>query len=65
MNGIEFIQTYKSSINSSTPCFLLSGCYETHEMKQAIKENLIVKYFPKPMVKNDILESLEEYLVTV
>ena len=59
MNGIEFITKAKEAF-PDTAFFILTGFDCTPEISDALKNNLISKYFSKPLNTRDILESLKK-----
>ncbi|NOQ26159.1 MAG: response regulator [Bacteroidales bacterium] len=61
MNGIEFIKIAKSNF-PNLYYFILTGFEVTDEIKTAIEENLIVKYFRKPFNINDIKNTINKSL---
>jgi response regulator RpfG family c-di-GMP phosphodiesterase len=63
MNGIEFIKIAKSNFPNLF-YFILTGFEITDEIKTAIEENLIIKYFRKPFNINDIKSTINKSLET-
>lgn len=61
MNGIEFIKIAKSNF-PNLYYFILTGFEITEEIKAAIEENLIIKYFRKPFNINDIKSTINKSL---
>lgn len=61
MNGIEFIKIAKSNF-PSLYYFILTGFDITDEIKTAIEDKLIVKYFKKPFNINDIKNTINKSL---
>ncbi|MFC2151618.1 response regulator [Bacteroidota bacterium] len=61
MNGIEFIKLAKKDYPNV--CFYILTAFEiTEEIKNALKEGLINKYFRKPFNMKDIETSVKEIL---
>lgn len=61
MNGIEFIKIAKSNF-PNLYYFILTGFDITDEIKAAIEEKLIIKYFRKPFNINDIKNTINKSL---
>lgn len=59
MNGLEFIKTAKNKYPAIS-YFILTGFDITDAIAEAIKENLIIKYFNKPFNISDIKMSINE-----
>jgi two-component system, response regulator, stage 0 sporulation protein F len=55
MNGLQFIQEAYKKYNKIS-YFILSGYEQSEEIREAISNNLIKKYFMKPFIKN-VIES--------
>lgn len=53
MNGLEFISVAKKEY-PDIPCFMLSGYNITPEIKEALNQELILKYFTKPLKNLEI-----------
>jgi two-component system response regulator (stage 0 sporulation protein F) len=61
MNGLEFIRKAKEEYPDIT-FFILTGYDITDEIKRALDENLIRKYFRKPLNAGEITLSIEEVI---
>jgi response regulator RpfG family c-di-GMP phosphodiesterase len=61
MNGLEFIEEAKG-LMPSVICCILTGYDITPEIKKALQEGLIVKYFQKPFNMKEIDSSIYELL---
>ncbi|MEZ5071677.1 MAG: response regulator [Bacteroidales bacterium] len=61
MHGVEFIREVKSRL-PQVPCFILTGYDITPEISDALLNDLIVKYFQKPMDVPLVLESIIQVL---
>lgn len=59
MNGLEFIKMAKAEFPHLT-YYILTGYDITPEMQEALKSNLIRKYFSKPINFKEIQNSLQE-----
>ena len=59
MNGVQFIQKAKESVND-IPYFILSGYAYNDEIDQALKDNTIQKFFTKPFNRAEIESHLKE-----
>ena len=59
MNGLEFIRIAKSEFPHLT-YYILTGYDITDEMQNALKNNLIRKYFSKPINFKEIENSIRE-----
>jgi len=57
MNGVEFIKNAKPKYQNIA-CFILTGYDITNEIKTAIDDNLITKYFRKPFDYKEIEKSI-------
>ena len=57
MNGLEFISQAKSKY-PDIPCFILSGYNMTAEIQEALKKELILKYFTKPLQNHEIEDAV-------
>lgn len=57
MNGLEFIQKSKDK-HANKKYFILTGFDITKDIKSALDDNLISKYFRKPFILDEIEASL-------
>ncbi|WP_425389642.1 response regulator [Ekhidna sp.] len=53
MNGVQFIEKAKETVND-IPYFILSGYAFNDEIDDALKRNMIQKFFTKPFDKAEI-----------
>ncbi|MDD2564444.1 MAG: response regulator [Salinivirgaceae bacterium] len=61
MNGLEFIKRAKEKHPQKRYC-IMTGFDMTDEIREALVNGLIVKYFRKPYNKNEILVALDELI---
>ncbi|MFN8257285.1 MAG: response regulator [Bacteroidales bacterium] len=61
MNGVEFIRKAKASYDKAV-YFILTGFDLTDEISDAIKDNLVCKYFRKPFNLREIEVSIQSAL---
>lgn len=59
MNGIEFIRKAKKEF-PTIKCYILTGCDIVEEIKDALDEKLILKYFSKPFNMQEIENAINE-----
>ncbi len=57
MNGLEFIASARGKYGDIV-YFILSGYNVSDEIDQAIREDIIRQYFPKPFTYDDIAEAV-------
>ncbi|MEQ9403833.1 MAG: response regulator [Cyclobacteriaceae bacterium] len=60
MNGVEFIREARE-LYKSIGYFILTGYNYNDEIDQAIKENVVHKFFTKPFDPEKIEEAIEEF----
>lgn len=60
MNGVEFIKKAREQY-SHIGYFILTGFDYNDEIDQAIKENIIHKFFTKPFRQEEIESAIEEF----
>ena len=58
MNGVQFIQKAKETVND-IPYFILSGYTFNDEIDDALRQNVIKKFFTKPFSRAEIEEQLK------
>lgn len=58
MNGIEFIKEARKKFKN-VAYYILTGYEITDEIKNALENRLINKYFKKPFNKNELISELE------
>jgi two-component system, response regulator, stage 0 sporulation protein F len=61
MSGIEFISIAKEKY-PSIKYYILTGYDITREIREALNEGLIIKYFRKPFNMNDIDSEIEKVI---
>ena len=61
MNGLEFITKAREKYKDKN-YFILTGFDISNEIQEAIKNNIIVKYFGKPFNKSEIEMSISKYI---
>ena len=60
MNGVELIKQAKE-LYPDLSCYLLTGLDLTDEMQDAIQKRLVLKCFPKPLNKVEIIETISSH----
>jgi two-component system, response regulator, stage 0 sporulation protein F len=61
MNGLEFIKKAKGEFPEIL-CYILTGFEITKEIADALRDNLIIKYFRKPFNMMEIDHSIQEVI---
>jgi len=64
MNGIEFIKKAKSK-HKNIAYFILTGFDFNNDIDEALKENLIQKFFTKPFDVKEIKKSIEKAIDSI
>lgn len=60
MNGVEFIRKAKALYNN-IGYFILTGYDYNDEIDQAIKDNVVHKFFTKPFRQDEIEKAIDEF----
>ncbi|MEM9341216.1 MAG: response regulator [Bacteroidota bacterium] len=61
MNGVEFIKKARHH-HKSIGYFILTGYGNSEEINEALKENIIHKFFTKPFKPEEIQQAIEEFV---
>jgi response regulator RpfG family c-di-GMP phosphodiesterase len=59
MNGIQFIEAARQE-HENLAYFILTGYDYSQEIDQALKSNVIHKFFTKPFISNEIESAVDE-----
>jgi response regulator RpfG family c-di-GMP phosphodiesterase len=62
MDGLEFIQLFRSESGEQIPCFILTAFQESPEISEALENQVIMDYFKKPMNRELIELKLNKHL---
>jgi two-component system, response regulator, stage 0 sporulation protein F len=63
MNGLQFIQE-AFKLNSKICYYILSGYDQTEEIRDAIQNKLIRKYFMKPFIKSSLENEIRSCVIS-